>query len=96
MKQNSSDGEVYLNVRFQRMTEINVYLYGGLSRSDALESVIENNVQAVKNELYSIKYDKGMLVIAYPNLNKNETEFAMSYWVGPKLSKTMYIEEEQE
>ena len=36
-----------------------------------------------------IEYEKGMLVVAFPNLNQNDTEFAFSYWMGPKVNKTV-------
>lgn len=67
---------------------MNAYIYGGTNRSTAYTSIIENNKQVTLNEQYMIEYEKGMLVVAYPNLNKNETEFAFSYWLGPKVTKT--------
>ena len=35
-----------------------------------------------------VEYKKGMLVVAYPNLDMNSTELAFSYWLGPKIKTT--------
>ena len=43
-----------------------------------------------------VEYKKGMLVVAYPNLDMNSTELAFSYWLGPKIKTTEVNELESE
>ena len=45
MQSSSEDGKVYIHIRFQRLNEMNVYLYGGKNRSLALEGLIKDNKQ---------------------------------------------------
>ena len=45
---------------------MNVYIYGGLSRFEAKTSIIRDNAQPELSKVYSIKYTKGLLVVAYP------------------------------
>ena len=39
-----------------------------------------------------IEYHKGLLVVALPNLDMNETELAFSYWMGPKIEENVVNE----
>lgn len=73
-----------LHLQFSNMQEMNVYLYGGKSRTEATESIITGNSQVTVGDTYSISADKGFLVVAYPNLGK-DTEFGFNYWLEAEL-----------
>ena len=57
---------------------MNVYLYGGPSRTQATKSVIEGNLPVELGKTYHVDYDLGFLVVAYPNEGK-ATEFEFTY-----------------
>jgi hypothetical protein len=59
---------------------MNVYLYGGSSRLDATNKIVNENQQPEKDTNYTIAYKSGMLLIAYPNENEN-SEFIFEYWI---------------
>jgi len=67
-----------IQVTFTKNTEMNVYIYGGQSRNQATESITENNEPIELGKTYSIDYQKGFLVVAYPNYGK-PTEFEFTY-----------------
>lgn len=60
---------------------MNVYLYGGESRFNATQSIVEGNEKVEVGREYSIEYKKGMLLIAYPNYLV-DTELEFDYWIG--------------
>lgn len=49
---------------------MNVYLYGGPNRNEATKSVTQNNEPVELGKTYSIDYQVGFLVVAYPNYGK--------------------------
>jgi len=57
---------------------MNVYIYGGTDRNNASESIISGNGKASVGETYTIDYQTGILVIAFPN-EGIETEFKFTY-----------------
>ena len=59
---------------------MNIYIYGGSSRFNSNMTVIEGNNQAQIGKNYTFDYKKGMLLIAYPNFDK-QTEFEFKVWV---------------
>ena len=63
---------------------MNVYLYGGRSRMEATESIIDGNGQAAVGQTYTIGVDKGVLIVAYPN-QYVDTEFGFNYWLEADL-----------
>lgn len=69
------------------MDEMNVYIYGGKDRFSATEKIVDHNDQVTPNKEYSIPYTKGMLVIAFPNKDK-DTELEFKYWIGPYVKPT--------
>lgn len=46
---------------------MNVYIYAGTSRFEAIEPIIPGNEQAEVGTTYKIGPDKGFLIVAYPN-----------------------------
>lgn len=73
-----------LHVQITAKTGMNVYIYGGKSRTTATESVIAGNAQASAGATYSIDVEKGFLVVAYPNEGV-EGEFGFNYWIDAEL-----------
>lgn len=71
---------IYLQVT--KSSQMNIYLYGGKSRSDSTMSLIGDNEQVTVGKEYTIEVKKGMLLVAYPNKDQ-ETEFEFNYWVAP-------------
>lgn len=63
---------------------MNVYLYGGKSRFEATQSMIPGNNQANIGQSYSIGVEKGIMIVAYPNEDK-ETDFGFEYWLEADL-----------
>lgn len=57
---------------------MNVYLYGGTSRFNATESVVENNAPVELGKTYLIDHKTGFLLVAYPNEGK-ATDFEFTY-----------------
>jgi hypothetical protein len=53
---------------------MNVYVYGGNSRSNATQYIINDNEQAQIGKNYTIDVAQGMMVVAFPNENA-VTEF---------------------
>lgn len=76
------EGELRLYFKATKMTEMNVYIYGGKDRFSATEKIIDNNDMVTPNQEYSILYTKGMLIVAFPNKDK-DTEFEFKFWVAP-------------
>lgn len=60
---------------------MNVFLFGGKDRLSATSKIVKDNEKAEVDETYSFDYKEGILVIAYPNQDK-ETELEFEYWVG--------------
>ena len=61
------------------MTEMNVYIYGGKTRSSAYVNLTMNNTQAELGTVYNVSAIRGIVLVAYPNQDK-ETEFAFNFW----------------
>lgn len=62
-----------------KATKMNVFLYGGNSRFNATESVVPGNGQVELNKPYFVDYQKGMLLVAYPTTQGEDTEFEFKY-----------------
>jgi hypothetical protein len=60
---------------------MNVYLYGGSSKSNSTIPIIDQNTPVKVGKTYTIPSSDGMLLIAYPNHNVT-TDFAFTYWVA--------------
>lgn len=80
LQEEANGGEFVIRVNFTKMTEMNVYLYGGRSRKSAYENITNGNIQATLGLVYNISAYRGFLIVAYPNKNV-DTEFAFDYWV---------------
>lgn len=63
---------------------MNVYIYGGSSRTTATESLIPGNEQAEVGKTYEIDVDQGVLIVAYPNEDK-DTDFGFNYWLEAEV-----------
>ena len=55
---------------------------GAFDGNERVEKIVENNDMVTPNKEYSIPYTKGMLVIAFPNKDK-DTELEFKYWIAP-------------
>jgi len=89
MKEDSNGGTPKLFFKLTKKTEMNVYIYGGTSRDNATEKVVDDNAQAELNKEYSVDLDSGLFIIAIPNLDKEATELAFNYWVEAKKVPTI-------
>lgn len=74
-----------IHFQLSRKQEMNVYVYGGQSRLTANETIIPGNGQAAVGQTYSVSVGKGLLIVAYPNENKQNTEFGFNYWLEASL-----------
>lgn len=99
MKEDANGGAPKLFFKLTKKTEMNVYLYGGTSRNNATERVVDGNGQAELNKEYELSLDSGLFIVAFPNLDKETTELAFNYWVEakkvPKLVPWHQFEGEQ-
>jgi len=68
-------------VNFSKLNEMNVYVYGGKNRYDSTVSITEGNDDVKIGKNYSIPVETGMLIVAYPNENVDDTTFEFSYQV---------------
>lgn len=73
-----------IHIHISRKKEMNVFIYGGASKREATESIIDGNQQVTVGETYSIDPSKGFVVVAYPNENV-ATEFAFNYWLEAEI-----------
>lgn len=80
MKLNATDGKLFMNIKFTKKSEINAYMFKGDGRR-ATESLIPENKQVEADKIYQVGVDDDVLIIAYPNLNK-DTEFSFNYWIS--------------
>ena len=58
---------------------MNVYIYEGLSRNEAKRPVVYGNAQPNVGSVYKVPYQEGMMIVAYPDKNK-ETQFEFDFW----------------
>jgi len=80
-----SEARIYIEV--SKMTNMNVYIYGGPDRFSATEQITKGNQMPVTGRNYSIPVSKGVLVVAYPN-QEVDTEFEFKYWVDTFNNKS--------
>ena len=59
---------------------MNVFVYQGMDRNNATVPVNGNN-QLVVGRNYTVPYNKGMFLVAYPNKDV-DTEFEFEYYIG--------------
>lgn len=57
---------------------MNVYIYEGLARDEAVKGLTRNNQMPELDRVYSVDRDSGILVVAWPNKDK-ETNFEFEY-----------------
>lgn len=83
MRGNYDELRIYFNLT--RSENMNVYLYGGMSRTEATHSIVDGNAQPEIAKLYSIEYSNGMVVVAYPNEQTADqqitTAIEFDYWI---------------
>ena len=65
LKDGKSETRIYFQLN--KGSEMNVQLFGGKNRREATKSIIKYNFQAEVGKKYSIDYQEGILVVAYPN-----------------------------
>jgi len=58
---------LHLFLQVTKSSQMNIYLYGGKTRGDATESIINENEAVTIGKNYTIDISKGMLLVAYPN-----------------------------
>jgi hypothetical protein len=63
------------------MDNMNVYIYGGPNRDEALMQIVPDNEMPNLNQLYTIdgSTGNGFLVVAFPNVD-SVTRLEFSYW----------------
>ena len=65
-----------INIMVQESKAMNIYLYEGPNRLSALKPVTENNAKITASEkTYSIPLQSSFLVVAYPEVDVEETSF---------------------
>lgn len=78
---------IKMQIKITKAQALNVYLYGGISRLEAKDSVTEDNEQVTLDELYEIDTDTGFLLVVYPT-DASQSDFEFSYGlVGYTLPK---------
>jgi hypothetical protein len=64
-----TDDKILLNIEITKATEMNIYVYGGADRNNAMESIVIGNAALTPAQTFTIEYTKGMFLVAYPNEN---------------------------
>jgi hypothetical protein len=68
-------------LKVTKKKNVNVYLYGGRDRLNAVHNVVYGNQQIELNKNYTVKTSEGFMMVAYPEKDV-ETEFEFEYWVA--------------
>ena len=70
-----------LYVKVTAMDNMNVYIYGGPHRDQALQMVVPDNEMPTIDQLYTIDASEGdgFLIVAFPNVD-SVTKLEFSYW----------------
>jgi hypothetical protein len=68
-------------VEITKMKEMNAYLYGGGTKADSVHSIVPGNAMLKTGQKYMVDVSKGMLMVAFPNKDKESTDFEFKYWV---------------
>ena len=71
----------YIEFQVNKKTNMNVYVYEGIDRETATKSVVDGNAQALAGTTYRVKQDSGLLIISYPDQDK-DAEIDFQYWIG--------------
>ena len=69
---------------------LNAYIYEGISRTQAVKSLVENNSQIEVGQEFSVMANSGLLLVAYPP-DEEEQEFGFEYWVEAMLKPTKIV-----
>lgn len=83
-----------MTFKLTKKTEMNVYVYEGKSREGAKGSLVEENKQVEVGESYEVAAESGILIVAFPNNGKTNTEFGFEYWVKVVKKDVDPVEEE--
>jgi len=68
-------------MKVTKKKNVNVYLYGGRNRFNAVQNVVYGNQQLELNKNYTVKTSAGFMLVAYPDKDV-DTEFEFEYWVA--------------
>lgn len=81
------DTHVRYSIQFSVLdaTEMNVFIYGGNSKTNASIPLIKGNAQVQVGQTYTIDATDGILVVAYPNKEKS-TRLEFVYQLVPKVT----------
>jgi len=60
---------IRMKLKINTADQMNVYVYGGDSRFTATESIVEGNAALKAGRTYTVDYQTGMLLVAYPTEN---------------------------
>ena len=74
---------------------MNVYLYGGSDRFNAITPITDQNEQVVLDQEYTVDADVGFLLIAYPDEDA-ETEFEFTFNLGSYATPPPVVIDEEE
>ena len=58
-----------------------IHIYEGTSRVNALKPLVENNEPPKEGLIYSVKRDSGILIVAFPDVPEEPTDFEFDYWI---------------
>ena len=59
---------------------MNVYIWEGTNRDDATKQIVSGNKQPILGTTYSVSGSSGILIVAYPNEDVEDTELGFEYW----------------
>jgi len=74
-------------VQFYKKSNMNVFIYSGPNRFEALTSITDRNSQIDLNKNYTVDITEGFLIVAYPEKD-SETEFEFHYHLEMYNDKT--------
>jgi hypothetical protein len=70
-----------IQIKFNKIKNIQTYVYGGPSRSEATISQIDGNMQPMVGDTILIHVENGAIITALPNDGATETEFEFEWEV---------------
>ena len=67
-------------LKFTNITNLIVHVYEGDSRNTAINSITEFNEEPTVDDMYRVKWNSGMLLVAVP-LKDSQTNMEFTYWI---------------
>lgn len=63
---------------------MNIHIYEGTDRYSSTRKLVKYNDPPTANEIYTVPADQGILVVAFPDKEDEDTILAFEYWVADK------------